>query len=89
VQAGFPHSRKTTMAISKLRVCTKFLPWNQILILLQTWTRADVFKAHSNFHMTKVLILAPAANMHIIYSKPTQSNICKEKVLSDNIAQGA
>jgi hypothetical protein len=39
--------------------------------------------------MTKVLILAPAANMHIIDSKPTQSNLYKKKVLSDNIAQGA
>jgi hypothetical protein len=89
VQAGFPHSRKTTMAISKLRVSTKFLPLNQIQILLQTWPRADVFKAHSNFRMTKVLTLAPAANMHIIDSKPTQSNLHKKKVLSDNIAQGA
>jgi hypothetical protein len=88
VQAGFPDSIKTTMAFSKLRVCTKFPPLNQILIL-QTWTRADVFKTHSKFHMTKVLILAQAANMNIIDSKPTQSNHCKKKVLSDNIAQGA
>jgi hypothetical protein len=87
VQAGFPDSIKTTMAFSKLRVCTIFPPLNQILIL-QTWTRADVFKTNSNFGMTKVLILAQAANMHIIDSKPTQSNLCKKKVLSDNIAQG-
>jgi hypothetical protein len=39
--------------------------------------------------MTKVLILAQAANMHIIDPKATQSNLCKKKVLSDNIAQGA
>jgi hypothetical protein len=88
VQAGFPDSIKTTMAFFELRVCTKFLPSNQILIL-QTWIRADVFKTHSNFRVTKVLILAQAANMHIIDSKPTQSNHCKKKVLSDNIAQGA
>ncbi len=30
-----------------------------------------------------------AANMHIIDSKPTQNNLCKKKVLSDDIAQGA
>ncbi len=77
------------MAFSKLRVWNKFLPLNQILIL-QIWTRADVFKTHSNFHMTKVLILAQAAaNMHIIDSKPAQHNLCKKKVVSDNIAQGA
>jgi hypothetical protein len=29
------------------------------------------------------------ANMHIIDSKPTQNNLCKKKVLSDDIAQGA
>jgi hypothetical protein len=79
---------QTTMPFSKLRVCTNIPPLNQILIL-QTWTRADVLKTHSNFHMTKVLILAQAANMHIIDSKPTQSNLCKKKVLSDNIAQRA
>jgi len=78
----------TTMAFSKLRVCTKLLPLNQILIS-QTRTRADVFKTNSNFGMTKVLILAQAANMHIIDPKATQSNLCKKKVLSDNIAQGA
>jgi len=88
VQAGFPDSIKTTMAFSKLRVWTKFPPLNQILIL-QTWTRAHVFKTHSNCYTTKVLILAQAENMHIIDSKPTQSNVCKKKVLSDNIAQGA
>jgi hypothetical protein len=88
VQAGFPDSIKTTMAVSKLRVWSKFPPSNQILIL-QTWARADVFKTHSNFRMTKVVILAQAANKHIIDSKPTQSNHCKKKVLSDNIAQGA
>jgi hypothetical protein len=79
---------KTTMAFSKLRVWSKFLPLNQILIL-QTWIRADVFKTHSNFCITKVLILAQAANMHIIDSKPTECNLCKKNVLSGNIAQGA
>jgi hypothetical protein len=39
--------------------------------------------------MTKVLILAQAANMHIIDSNPTQHNLCKKKLVPDNIAQGA
>jgi hypothetical protein len=30
-----------------------------------------------------------AANMHIIDSKPPQNNLCKKKLLSDDIAQGA